>query len=86
MWQAVSSLGRVVQDWSMNYPSMKRSNWCQSESRYIITVLKQFFFQLCGALSLSIYIYMYVCVKNFMVRIFFFLYVLYAYTYLILTV
>ena len=92
MWQAVSSLGRVVQDWSMNYPSMKRSNWCQSESRYIITVLKQFFFQLCGALSLSlslsIYIYIYVClcVKNFMVRIFFFLYVLYAYTYLILTV
>ena len=96
MWQAVSSLGRVVQDWSMNYLSMKRSNWCQSESRYIITVLKQFFFQLCGALSLSlslslslyIYIYMYVClcVKNLMVRIFFFLYVLYAYTYLILTV
>ena len=94
MWQAVSSLGRVVQDWSMNYPSMKRSNWCQSESRYIITVLKQFFFQLCGALSLSlslslslyIYIYVCLCVKNFMVRIFFFLYVLYAYTYLILTV
>lgn len=25
MWQAVSSLGRVVQDWSMNYPSMKEA-------------------------------------------------------------
>ena len=79
MWQAVSSLGRVVQDWSMNYPSMKRSNWCQSESRYIITVLKQFFFQPCGALSLSlslyiyIYICMYVCVWRILWYTFFFL-------------
>ena len=77
MWQAVSSLGRVVQDWSMNYLSMKRSNWCQSESRYIITVLKQFFFQLCGALSLSlslslyIYICMFVCEEFYGTHFFF---------------